>query len=54
MWKIIVTIIDSPFLTTQAANLFQSVVAFVGDGCGTVDDAGPAALGDLPHVQALT
>ena len=28
-----------PPLTTQAANLFQSVVAFVGDGCGIVDDA---------------
>ena len=28
-----------PPLTTQAANLFQSVVAFVGDGCALVDDA---------------
>jgi hypothetical protein len=28
-----------PPLTTQAANLFQAVVAFVGDGCGLVDDA---------------
>ena len=28
-----------PPLTTQASNLFQSVVAFVGDGCGIVDDA---------------
>jgi len=28
-----------PPLTTQATNLFQSVVAFVGDGCGIVDDA---------------
>jgi len=28
----------SPHLTTQASNLFQSVVAFVGDGCGIVDD----------------
>ncbi len=27
-----------PPLTTQASNLFQSVVAFVGDGCGIVDD----------------
>ena len=26
-------------LTTQASNLFQAVVAFVGDGCGVVDDA---------------
>jgi len=29
---------ELPPLTTQAANLFQSVVAFVGDGCGIVDD----------------
>ena len=28
-----------PPLATQASNLFQSVVAFVGDGCGIVDDA---------------
>ena len=28
-----------PPLTTQTSNLFQSVVAFVGDGCGVVDDA---------------
>jgi hypothetical protein len=28
----------SPPLTAQAANLFQSVVSFVGDGCGIVDD----------------
>jgi len=28
-----------PRLTTQASNLFQSVVAFVGDGCGIVDDS---------------
>ncbi len=28
-----------PPLATQASNLFQSVVAFVGDGCGMVDDA---------------
>jgi hypothetical protein len=28
-----------PPLTTQASNLFQAVVAFVGDGCGLVDDA---------------
>ena len=27
-----------PPLTAQASNLFQSVVAFVGDGCGIVDD----------------
>ena len=27
-----------PPLTAQAANLFQSAVAFVGDGCGIVDD----------------
>ena len=27
-----------PPLTTQAANLFQSVAAFVGDGCGIADD----------------
>ena len=27
-----------PPLTAQAASLFQSVVAFVGDGCGIVDD----------------
>ncbi len=27
-----------PPLATQASNLFQSVVAFVGDGCGIVDD----------------
>ena len=27
-----------PPLTTQTSNLFQSVVAFVGDGCGIVDD----------------
>jgi hypothetical protein len=30
---------ELPPLATQAANLFQSVVAFVGDGCGIVDDA---------------
>jgi hypothetical protein len=30
---------ELPPLTTQAANLFQSVVAFVGEGCGIVDDA---------------
>ena len=29
---------ELPPLTTQAANLFQSVVAFVGDGCGVVDN----------------
>ena len=28
-----------PPLATQAANLFLSAVAFVGDGCGVVDDA---------------
>ena len=28
-----------PPLTTQAANLFQAAVAFVGDGCALVDDA---------------
>ncbi len=28
-----------PHLTTQAADLFHSVVAFVGDGCALVDDA---------------
>ena len=28
-----------PSLATQAANFFQSAVAFVGDGCGVVDDA---------------
>ena len=28
-----------PSLPTQAANLFQSVVAFIGDGCAVVDDA---------------
>ena len=28
-----------PPLTTQASNLFQAVVAFVGDGCGIVDDS---------------
>ena len=28
-----------PPLTTQAVNLFQSVAAFVGDGCALVDDA---------------
>ena len=28
-----------PPLTTQATNLFHAVVAFVGDGCGIVDDA---------------
>jgi hypothetical protein len=28
-----------PPLTAQAANLFQSVGAFVGDGCALVDDA---------------
>jgi hypothetical protein len=28
-----------PALAAQASNLFQSVVAFVGDGCGIVDDA---------------
>ena len=27
-----------PPLTTQAANLVGSFVAFVGDGCGVVDD----------------
>jgi hypothetical protein len=27
-----------PPLTAQATNLFQSVVAFVGDGCALVDD----------------
>ncbi len=27
-----------PPVATQASNLFQSVVAFVGDGCGIVDD----------------
>ena len=32
-----------PPLATQAANLFQSVVAFVGDGCGIVDDVQHAA-----------
>lgn len=26
-------------IATQASNLFESVVAFVGDGCGIVDDA---------------
>jgi len=26
----------TPPLTTQASNLFQSVVAFVGDGCGVI------------------
>ncbi len=30
---------EMPPLATQASNLFQSVVAFVGDGCGIVDDA---------------
>ena len=28
-----------PPLATEASNLFQAVVAFVGDGCGMVDDA---------------
>jgi hypothetical protein len=28
-----------PSIAAQASNLFQSVVAFVGDGCGIVDDA---------------
>jgi hypothetical protein len=28
-----------PPLTTQAANLFSSVVSFIGDGCALVDDA---------------
>jgi hypothetical protein len=28
-----------PPVTTQAADLFHSVVAFVGDGCALVDDA---------------
>jgi hypothetical protein len=28
-----------PPLATQAANLFQSAVAFVGDGCAMVDEA---------------
>ena len=28
-----------PPLATQASNLFESAVAFVGDGCGVVDDA---------------
>ncbi len=28
-----------PPLATQASNLFQAAVAFVGDGCGIVDDA---------------
>ncbi len=28
-----------PPLPTQASNLFRAVVAFVGDGCGVVDDA---------------
>jgi hypothetical protein len=28
-----------PHLATQVANFFQSTVAFVGDGCGIVDDA---------------
>jgi hypothetical protein len=28
-----------PPLTAQASNLFQSVVAFVGDGCALVEDA---------------
>lgn len=27
-----------PPLSTQASNLFQAAVAFVGDGCGIVDD----------------
>ena len=30
--------ISFPPLATQAANLFESVVALVGDGCGVVDD----------------
>jgi predicted RNA-binding Zn-ribbon protein involved in translation (DUF1610 family) len=28
-----------PPLAAQAVNLFESVVAFVGDGCGIVDEA---------------
>ena len=29
---------EFPPLATQAANLFEAVVAFVGDGCGIVDE----------------
>ena len=32
-----------PPLAAQAANLFKSVVAFVGDGCGIVDETRYAA-----------